>query len=531
MTVTGMQEGKTYRVSTCGNTNFDTQISIYTQGGALELGYSDDWCGLQSEIYFTPINTGNFDILVDEYNCASNAICMDLEVELWYGGRPDITIPVVVHVVYNTPTENISDAQIQSQINVLNADFTRTNSDIWSAVSPFLGRSMDPMLQFCLAVRDPSGNPTNGIVRTSTPYTDFGTDLFTNCLGSCTTPPCIFCTSTGGSDEWDRTQYLNIWVCNLGGIGGFGFPMWNVLPPNLQGIGVVLDYRYTGTIGTVTPPNDLGRIGTHEVAHWLNLWHLWFNPANVNNTCDSDTVSDTPWQDGATSGIPTFPDYDFCSTTYPGIMFNNFMDYTDDAGKNMFTYGQVVRTEGAMFGPYLSLQSSLGCTPGTPPTANFSGTPTTGNAPLTVNFTDLSSNSPSSWNWSLTGGSPSSSTNQNPSNITYNNPGTYTVTLTADNGWGNDVETKTSYIVVNSGVGINELAVENAFTIHPNPTMGEVRITNVEFPITNVEVFDVFGRPVPFDFDIQRATLDIGHLPKGVYFVKVGNVVKKLILQ
>ena len=84
-----------------------------------------------------------------------------------------ITIPVVVHVVWNTTTENISDAQIFSQITVLNEDFRRDNITAINTPSVWQGIAADCEIEFCLADTDPNGNPTTGITRTQTPETSF----------------------------------------------------------------------------------------------------------------------------------------------------------------------------------------------------------------------------------------------------------------------------------------------------------------------------------------------------------------------
>lgn len=534
--VTGLQAGKTYKISTCGNTNFDTQISIYTAGGALELAYNDDWCGTQSAIFFTPLTTGNYDVLIDEFNCSNNSICMDLNVQLWYNGRQDITIPVVVHVLYNNASENISDAQIQSQIDVLNQAFTRTNPDIYNVPSPFLGISMDPMIQFCLAVRDPNGNPTNGITRTYTPFTNFNIPV------CCNATQCVFDNTLGGHDPWNPNKYLNIWVCNmtgstLNGTIGLGFaPNQSLLGP-LAGIGIITDYRAIGTIGTATAPLNLGKNVVHEVGHWLNLWHVWgLDSHTPNSNCSSDSVPDTPWQDGATFGIPSFPLFDFCTPGYAGVNFNNYMDYSNDLRRNMFTYEQVVRTDGAIWGPYYSLQSSLGCTPGPVPNTNFVANVTSGIAPLSVNFTDLSTNSPTSWEWTFYGGaSPSSSTLQNPSGITWNSTGLKSVKLIATNAWGSDTEQKSGYINVVSGVGIEIDSVQNAIiTIFPNPAKNQLNINCFSCnEYSNVEILNSLGQlvlntSVSFSNN-DPAVLDISSIANGVYWLRIKNTVSMFI--
>ena len=180
-----------------------------------------------------------------------------------------VTIPVVVHVLYNNQTENVSYEQIMSQIDGLNEDFRLLNSDSLDDTHPFWWYTADTEIEFCLASIDPNGNATTGITRTFTNITGFtgdGSEKFT---------------SLGGKDNWDPTKYLNIWVCDLSGAGtllGYAaFPSDLTAYPDEDG--VVIHYQAFGYIGTAGTGgfsgNDLGRTGTHEVGHWLNLRHIW----------------------------------------------------------------------------------------------------------------------------------------------------------------------------------------------------------------------------------------------------------------
>ncbi len=268
-----------------------------------------------------------------------------------------ITIPVVVHVVYNNSTENVSDAQIQSQIDVLNEDFRRLNADASNTPSVFQGVAADSEIEFCLASVDPSGNATNGITRTSTTRTSFGTN------------DQVKFNSSGGKDAWPAGDYLNMWVCDISGsiLGYAQFPGGS---PSTDG--VVIDYAYFGTIGTATSPFDLGRTATHEVGHWLNLRHIWGDGG-----CSvDDFVSDTPTAGSAnTTGSPcSFPGPNTCNSGSGDLpdMFQNYMDYSDDVCMNLFTQGQKSRMR-ALFDPggfRVSLLNSNGCGNGTPPTCD-----------------------------------------------------------------------------------------------------------------------------------------------------------------
>lgn len=270
--------------------------------------------------------------------------------------KATVTIPVVFHVIYNTSAQNISDALIYAQLDQLNKDYARLNSDAGNTPAAFAGLAVNTNIQFCLAQRDPNGAATTGIVRKSTTVTSWSSN------------DAVKYTSSGGDNAWDATKYLNIWVCNLGsGLLGYAqFPGGAAATD-----GVVVLYSSVGSLsvpGTASPYN-YGRTMTHEVGHWLNLRHIW-GDAN----CGNDLVSDTPTQQTSNYGCPTFP-HTTCSNGANGDMFMNYMDYTDDGCMNMFTAGQSTRMA-ALFttgGARVGLTTSLGCTP---PTTTSCGTPT-----------------------------------------------------------------------------------------------------------------------------------------------------------
>ncbi|MFN8393833.1 MAG: M43 family zinc metalloprotease [Bacteroidia bacterium] len=257
-----------------------------------------------------------------------------------------VTIPVVVHVVYNNSTENISNAQILSQIVTLNEDFRLLNSDSLLSNHPFHPTVADAEVEFCLATTDPNGNPTSGITRTSSSHGTFSDNddvKFSN---------------TGGHDNWDPTQYLNLWVCDLGNqlFGYATFPADLAIDPAYDG--VVINYTAFGNIGTVTSPSDLGRTATHEIGHWLDLSHIWGDAF-----CGDDLVADTEPAEDANYGCPSFPynANNSCGAGADGEMYMNYMDYVDDYCMNMFTQGQKDRMVATLNNERLALQSSQGC--------------------------------------------------------------------------------------------------------------------------------------------------------------------------
>lgn len=275
--------------------------------------------------------------------------------------RTVYTIPVVVHVVYNSAVaaENISEAQVLSQINVMNLDFRALNSEFSSVPALFAPVAADAEINFCMAQRTPAGAATNGIERKASTKTSWGTN------------DSVKKVSQGGLDPWDATKYLNLWVCNIGGgiLGYAQFPGGSTATD-----GVVIDYRYYGTMGTATAPYNLGRTATHEVGHWLNLRHIWGDA-----TCGSDLVNDTPTHNTSNYGCPSYPHYSTCTGT-PVEMTMNYMDYTDDPCMYMFTAGQKARMQAVLAagGARSGLASSLGCQP--PSGGTTCGTPTGLNA-------------------------------------------------------------------------------------------------------------------------------------------------------
>ncbi len=241
-------------------------------------------------------------------------------------------IPVVVHVVYSDAAGNISDAQVQSQIDVLNQDYRAKNPDTVKTPNIWKGLISDARVQFVLAATDPVGAPTNGITRTATFVASFGTD------------DAVKSAATGGADPWPSATYLNIWVCQLGGDFA-GYAHFPGSPPEVDGV-VILNTAF-GTIGTAAQPFNLGRTTTHEVGHWLNLIHIWGDRLDCNGT---DDVDDTPPAQAPNYHKPVFPHVS-CNNGPNGDMFMNYMDYVDDDSMFMFTQGQVSRIAATLDGP------------------------------------------------------------------------------------------------------------------------------------------------------------------------------------
>ncbi len=258
---------------------------------------------------------------------------------------PPDTIPLVVHVVWKTAVQNISDAQIQSQIDVLNEDFMHTNPDSIHTPAPFLAIAGRIPYYFILARQDPNGVATTGIERRQTTVASFGTNNLVKAY------------STGGMDSWNTALYLNIWVCNITSpLIGYGeFPTGTVTPTR----GLVMGYNYTGRVGpSLASPYNLGKSATHEIGHCFNLLHIWGDDGTA--CTGSDQVGDTPNQADETYTPSAFPMLDACATVAPGRMFANYMDYTDDSAMTMFTNGQATRMQAAINSFYPNLANSIG---------------------------------------------------------------------------------------------------------------------------------------------------------------------------
>lgn len=246
----------------------------------------------------------------------------------------EIIIPVVIHVLYNSNYQNISNSQIYDQMSILNDDFNRQNSIQNSLQS----QAADVKFTFQLADEDPNGLATTGIIRKFTSVNEFPVNLSQSITSSGNRQ--MKEDANGGSDAWPNDRYLNIWVINMSGsYRGFA------TPPNLvsdEYDGVVMNYQYFGSIGTGDDYQfyDGGRTLTHEVGHWLNLNHIW------GSGCGSDDgVVDTPNQSSYTNGCPGFS-----SSCGSNDLWQNFMDYTYDDCMQIFTEGQKTRMR-AVFEP------------------------------------------------------------------------------------------------------------------------------------------------------------------------------------
>ena len=324
-----------------------------------------------------------------------------------------ITIPVVIHIVYNSARENISDAQIQSQMDVINEDFRRLNDDADNSWS----QAADVDIEFCLATVDPNGNPTTGITRKSSTRVSWGqsSDLKN--------------TARGGVSPWNTREYMNMWVANLGGglLGYAQFPGGNAATDGVVMLTQSFGSSRKGTGFYLNAPFDLGRTTTHEIGHYLGLRHIWGD-----SNCGNDQVSDTPTQQTSSSGCPI--GRNSCGSR---DMVQNYMDYSNDACMNLFTQGQTDRMRSVMASSRASLANSNKCqTTVSLPTSGFQVAVNCNEA----TFTNTSTANATSYSWDF--GDGNTSTQENPTH-TYDAEGTYTVKLEASNSAGTDLKETT----------------------------------------------------------------------------------------
>jgi hypothetical protein len=232
--------------------------------------------------------------------------------------RRGIEIPVVVNVVWHTPEQNISDAQIASQIEVLNEDFSNRNADGGQTPDEWDALRADYGIRFVLAA----------VNRKYSDRPNWGWD------------DAVKYSTRGGIDATNPAQYLNMWSCNLGQnlLGYAQFPGGNPATD-----GVVILYSSFGSRakapGSYIANYDLGRTATHEVGHWMNLRHIWGDA-----TCGNDYVDDTPVAQTSNGGCPAYPKVSTCAPVSHNEMTMNYMDYTYDRCMYMFTNGQKNRS-------------------------------------------------------------------------------------------------------------------------------------------------------------------------------------------
>ena len=387
-----------------------------------------------------------------------------------------ITIPIVIHIIHRTSHSNIgsgtniSNEQIEDQLRILNEDYSKTSPEYPSPPrTTFLAYWGNPDLKFCLATIDPNGNPTSGITRTSTSqtYWDADDNAESNYMKL---------TSQGGKNNWDPLRYLNIWVCDLTNSQGGGMTLGYAYLPGLQGTnqswkdGLVVDYRYFGTLGVAAPSSD-GRTATHEVGHYFGLNHTFCEDTDAQGDyticCDNDNDS---WWGGNVEDTPASK----------GIYFNSVNSATNNNTCNDLSYQNVFTTDVI---------------------------------DMDENFMSYASNT-----WMFSQGQVDLMLS----------------TLNTSTSQGGRVNLKNSTVTVNcsGSVNIDEYQLYD-FNIYPNPSNGELHI-NTNIRINNISIYNIVGKEVITNAKVNNNILDLNVLKNGVYFINISTneriISKKIII-
>ena len=437
----------------------------------------------------------------DKYQRTNKAMIAKAELEIQNGLNkskqkllshiPNLKIiPVVVHVIHDGGTNNISDAQIQSQIAILNEDFRK------KIATNGYGNGVDTDIEFCLAKKDPLGKCTNGIVRINSPLSNHQTYQRSQLKLL---------------SYWDNTRYLNMYIVkNINnGSGILGYSSFPGGPPNEDGI--VIRHDYFGKIGTATA--SLGRTTTHEIGHWFGLYHTFNGGCGIDTCTDGDLVCDTPPVANPNFGCPTI---NSCSNDIPNVndQIQNYLDYSDDNCKNIFTNGQKQR----MHATLVSLRNdiwqqwnrdSTGCDSGfvnnnCKVIADF----VTLNPNICVGnsivFYNKSQNNPTSYQWYFQGGTPAMSAVANPT-VTYSAIGNYQVKLMVTNSYGIDS------LILNSYVNVTTPPIGQALPYSEN-------FESITFPTNGITIDNPDG-----GITWQRDTIAVAY--QGIACAKINNLI------
>lgn len=368
------------------------------------------------------------------------------------GQAYDYLIPVVFHVLHQNGSENISDAQIQDQIRILNRDYQKDNADTANVAAAFQSNIADVRFAFALAKTDPQGKCTNGITRHVTSTTNWDA----NNLG-------LFAYS------WPRDKYLNIYVVKTMNIAATAYAFLPGTPVPANADCIVTLHNMVGSIGTGTVSNS--RVITHEVAHWFGIQHIWGTSNSPGVACGDDEVEDTPITKGFTTCNLTAANAGICN---PGTPENvqNYMDYAPC--KLMFTNGQADRmysfATGSLNGrnnvwsdPNLVATGVSGQAQACLPSVDFRTNRFRVCIQTPVRYTSITqSGGPATRLWSFPGGEPASSTDSIVE-VSYYNSGSFAVSLRVANAAGEVVETRESYVQIEDGAALTQLPFKQDF--------------------------------------------------------------------
>lgn len=356
-----------------------------------------------------------------------------------------VTIPVVVHIIQSSNHNLVTMTDIQSQLDILNEDYRKM------ANTPGDGSGVDTFYEFCLASIDPNGCPTDGVIRVVDPILAYHNRDTAQA-------------QMKGASQWSPFNYLNMWVprvIDTPGQGGGSVIGYATFPTNLA-IQSALDgvVIHSGFFGRYSDQQYQGRTATHELGHWMGLYHTFqgacTGSSSTNCTSQGDRVCDTPQALEANYNCPTGINSCIDTPVDDPDQIDNYMDYADGVCQSRFTQGQkdrmdyfMVNFRGQLIAP--SNTTATGCdgsqSPGCAPSAEFTASNFSSCPNYLIEFTDESFGPATSWSWTFQGGTPATSTDQNPM-VSFNAAGTYDVTLEVTNSFGTSTETKAGYITI-----------------------------------------------------------------------------------
>jgi PKD repeat protein len=348
-------------------------------------------------------------------------------------------IPVVFHIMHDYGTENISKAQVQDVVRIMNEYFQKRNADTAQIIPLFQPIIGDAQVEFRLAQLDPNGNCTDGITHHQTYLTSGGNDILKTIV------------------QWPTNKYLNIWVEKESLDNFSAYAYLPGAPPSIDGIVIV--HNYVGSIGSALG-NQAYSVLAHEAGHYFNLWHTWGttnNPAIATNCNMDDLVFDTP---NCIGGV--------CNLNAAGCVngetanVQNMMDYCSE---QMFTQGQVARMQAAL-NSNISNRNNLWTSVNLLLTGTNDGYVAAVCAPIadftnkivricegqSITFNNVSFGGDyTSCNWQFSGGNIAASTDSNPT-VQYYTAGFYDVTLTVSNSSGSSTLTRNAIVEVSPAI-------------------------------------------------------------------------------